>query len=171
MCNKQYYTHRGCWCLGEGAKLHVSVSRSYIKRCCYTEVWRGLQSKQTSHNSRTNFVIDIQENILKAYRSSYMHFIGAAIAAWTDRHTNRLQYTSLAHAHWGIITYCWFTHLPMNGQKRTFTYLQRNTIMMENHMKKPTSTQSWKNSLRWPVKNTMPYYADSYSFLWAYRYR
>ncbi len=46
---------------------------------------------------------------LEAYRNSYLHFVDpwAAVAVYTDRqtdrHTNTLPYTSLAHAHRGIM--------------------------------------------------------------------
>ena len=53
------------------------------------------------------FWIEIQETVnLEAYKNSYLHFIdpSAAVAVYTDTHTNTLPYTSLADAHRGIIT-------------------------------------------------------------------
>ncbi len=60
---------------------------------------------KTSHNSRTKhyFANPRMKTWLEAYRNFYLHFIdpSAAVAVYT----NTLPYTSLAHAHRGIITY------------------------------------------------------------------
>ncbi len=74
----------------------------------------AFQVSKTRHNSRTkhyfaNPRIKSKKTWLEAYRNSYLHLIHpwAAVAVYThrqtDTHTNTLPYTSLAHAHQGII--------------------------------------------------------------------
>ncbi len=54
----------------------------------------AFEVSKSSHNSRTHYFanprIEIQENMTRAYRNSYLHFVdpSAAVAVYTDTHTD-----------------------------------------------------------------------------------
>ncbi len=106
--------------------------------------YNGIPSKQNLAITRErSIILQIHElkTWLEAYRNPYLHFVdpSAAVAVYTDTHTNTLPYNSLAIAHRGITS----QRLQSMGLKRPLTSTPSSFFLHSSFLFLDVDTSGW----------------------------